>query len=83
MGNGEAKELICTLRWGNAGGRGCAGKRVIKRGKWENCNSIINKIYFLKRESLEPTMGWILMGSTPEKKDNFKDFMTEAQLWVN
>ena len=32
MGNGEAKELICTthgheLRWRNAGERGCSGQR--------------------------------------------------------
>ena len=28
------------------GGRGCAGWRRIKgRNKWENCNSIVNKIY--------------------------------------
>ena len=51
MGNGEANELICTnhgheLRWENAGGRGGTGKRGIKeRKKWDNCNSIINKIY--------------------------------------
>ena len=31
---------------GNAGGRGGAGWREIKRRKkWDNCNSIINKIY--------------------------------------
>ena len=51
MGNGEAKELICMthgheLRWGNAGRRGGTGWRGIKeRKKWDNCNSIINKIY--------------------------------------
>ena len=51
MGNGEAKELICTthgheLRWGNDGGRGATGGRGIKgRKKRDNCNSIINKIY--------------------------------------
>ena len=56
MGNGEAKELICTthgrqLRWGNAGGRRVAEQREIKgRRKWDNCNSIINKIYLKKRE---------------------------------
>ena len=38
MGNGEAKELICTthgheLRWGNAGGRGYAWQRGIKGRK--------------------------------------------------
>ena len=29
-------------------GRGCAGWRGVKGGKWDNCNSIINKIYFKK-----------------------------------
>ena len=52
MGNGEAKELICMthrheLRWGDAGGRVGTGQRGIKgRKKWDNCNSIINKMYF-------------------------------------
>ena len=46
----EAKEVICMthehkLEGGNAGGRGCAGSGGIKGGKWDNCNSIINKIY--------------------------------------
>ena len=50
VGNVEAKELICMthgheLKWGNAAGRGCAGWRGIKWGKWDHCNSIINKIY--------------------------------------
>ena len=48
IGNGEAKELICThgheLKCRNAGGRGGAGQRGIRRKKkWDNCNSIINK----------------------------------------
>ena len=50
MGNGEAKDLICTihgheLRWRNAGGRGGARQRGIqgRKKKWVNCNSIINK----------------------------------------
>ena len=51
MGNVEAKELICMihgheLKGGNEGGSGCAGRRGIKGGKWDNCNGIINKIYF-------------------------------------
>ena len=51
MGNVEAKELICMthaheLKWGNEGERGCAGWRGLKGGKQDNCNSIINKIYF-------------------------------------
>ena len=38
MGNGEAKELICTthgceLRWGNDHGRGGAGWRWVKGRK--------------------------------------------------
>ena len=38
MGNGEAKELICTthgheLRWGNAGGRAGEGRRGVKERK--------------------------------------------------
>ena len=53
IGNTEVKELICTthgheLRWGDAGGVGGAGWRGDRGGNWENCNSIINKIY-LKR----------------------------------
>ena len=30
------------------GGRWCAGWRGVKGGKWNNCNSIINKYIFLK-----------------------------------
>ena len=45
MGNGEAKELICTthrheLRWRNAGGRRDAGQRGIKERK-KNGTTII------------------------------------------
>ena len=32
---------------GDVGGRGWAGWSVVKGGKWDNCNSIINK-YILK-----------------------------------
>ena len=51
IGNGEAKKFICLthgheLGEGNAGGNGDSGWRRIKeRKKWDNCNSIINKIY--------------------------------------
>ena len=55
IGNVEAKELICMthgheLKWGGGtvGQRGCAGRRGVKGGKWDNCNSIINKIYLKK-----------------------------------
>ena len=51
MGNGEAKELTGMthgheLSWGNDGGRGryrAEGNKGEK--KWDNCNSIINKIH--------------------------------------
>ena len=52
IGTVEAKEFICMthgheLQVGNVGGRGCAGWSGVKGGgKWDNCNSIINKIYF-------------------------------------
>ena len=43
MGNREAKALISMthgseLRWGNDGGR------IKGRKKWDNCNSVFNKI---------------------------------------
>ena len=49
IGNGEAKELICTtheheLREGLLEARGVPG-RVGHRGKkWDNCRNVINKI---------------------------------------
>ena len=52
IGNVEVKEPICMthgheLKWGqDVGGRGCAGRRGIKGGKWDKCNNIINKIYY-------------------------------------
>ena len=59
MGNGEAKELICTthgheLRWGNVGGRGGAVWRGDKGDKkWDNCNSVINNIYIFLKSNWE------------------------------
>ena len=55
IGNVEAKELTCTthgheLKGENVGGRGCPGQRGIKGGKWDNCNSIINKIYLKNKK---------------------------------
>ena len=52
MGNGGAKELICTTHGhelsGRIGGgrRGAGWKGIKGRKKWDSCNSIINKIYF-------------------------------------
>ena len=56
MGNGEVKEFLCVTHghelrsWG--GGEQNGGGRGIKRRKeQDNCNSIINKIYLLKKKS--------------------------------
>ena len=52
IGNGEAKELICMthgheLRWGNYWWEGSAGQKGINgRKQWDNCNRIINEIYY-------------------------------------
>ena len=51
IGNGEAKELICMTHGHELSGLHAVGRRVAGwRGikgvkKWDNCNSIINKIY--------------------------------------
>ena len=52
-GNVEAKELICTthghkLRGGECGWEEWCRAEGNKEGKWNNYNSIINKIYFKK-----------------------------------
>ena len=39
------------LQEGNVGGRGCAGWSGVKGGKWDNCNSIINK-YIKKKKKI-------------------------------
>ena len=54
VGNVEAKELISRTHghelWGgHVGGRGWAGWGGVG-GKWDNCNSIINKYIFKKRK---------------------------------
>ena len=50
MGNGAAKELICTthrheLRWGNAGGRGILERRSYSvegdKGKKKNWTTVV------------------------------------------
>ena len=51
IGNGEAKELICTshglkLRGEENAGGGARWRGIKWREKWDNYNSIINKIYF-------------------------------------
>ena len=42
------------------GGRGCAGWKGIKGGReWDNCNSIINEMYFFKKNP------WSCMSQEP------------------
>ena len=50
MGNGEARELICTTHgyelrgWGKLlEGRGIVGRGGQRGKNWDDCNSIINK----------------------------------------
>ena len=57
MGNVEAKELICTthgheLKRGECGWEGVCGVEGNKGGEWDNCNSIINKIYLKKTSAI-------------------------------
>ena len=64
IGNVEAKKLTCmTLGHeirgrGNVGRRGYIGQGGIKGGKWDNCNSIINKIYLIKQKMYTKTQKW-------------------------
>ena len=53
------------------GGRGWEGCSGVKGGKWDNCNSIINKIYFFLKRSAQKgrmevmlTLGQDLLMST-------------------
>ena len=47
---------------GNVGGRGCAGWSGVKGRKWDNCNSIINKIYFKKQSPVLSSTFTICLG---------------------
>ena len=58
IGNGESKKLICIYAWHRHEFRGdCQrkGEYQVDGGReeknWDNCNSIIDKIYFLKNQS--------------------------------
>ena len=43
------------LRWGMLEGRGVQGGGGIKAENWENCNSIINKIYLKIKNKTKQT----------------------------
>ena len=46
------------LKGGNAGGGWCAVQRGIKEGKWDNYNSIINKIYLIYMRGKKRSTSW-------------------------
>ena len=57
IGNREPKELVCTTQGheksgGIAGGNVGTWWRGTKGESWDNCNSIINKIHFFKKEKV-------------------------------
>ena len=60
IGNGKAKELMCMTHSHELGGKSCWGVGARQRGikgrkKWDNCNSIINKIYLKIKMTKIPT----------------------------
>ena len=63
------------MNWGegNVGGREGAGQRGIKRRKyWDNCNSIINKIYF--KEIKNKNIGGTLIQRNNAQQKERSDF---------
>ena len=74
MGNGEAKEIVYMthgheLRWGKCQWEEGTGWKGLKgRKNWDNCNSIINKIYFKKRihSTLVSAYSWYYVGTNIE-----------------
>ena len=57
VGNVEAKELI-SMTHGHEHGRGWVEWSGVKGGKWDNCNSIINK--YIKKIVATKTMKKLL-----------------------
>ena len=62
------KPKILHVPWtqtkrGDAGGRGGDAGRKGERGEknWDNCNSIINKIYFKKENHIKPNLKQMMM----------------------
>ena len=86
VGNVEARELISMthghdLKAGNASGKGYAGQRGIKEGKWDNCNSIINKIYiYILNLLYDPVIS--LLDSCPKRNENIHPHETYTRIYT-
>ena len=58
---------------GNAGRRGDTGRRRIKgRKKWDNCNSIINKIYLKKKK--KKVVWWMPGAGGADRRNLFNGY---------
>ena len=79
IGNGEAKELICMthgheLRAGMLVGGGCMAEEDKGRKKWDNCDSIINKICLEEKKRKAPLSHNTFFMSGPISNSNFYSF---------
>ena len=65
------------LKAGNVSGRGFAGQRGIKRRKWDNCNSIITKMFKKKSKVkiIMPLSRQVLKMHIFEKRQNNSSFL--------
>ena len=62
------------LRWGNDGRRGVYMEENEGEKKWDNCNSIINKIYFKKEKKGNPSTLLVGMQSGAATVENSMEF---------
>ena len=63
-----------NYRGGNVGGRRCAGQRGVKGGKWDNCNSIINK--YIKKKL------WYIYRMELYSAERKKELIPYATVWM-
>ena len=85
VGNVEAKELISMTHghelWGgNVGGRGVGGMEWSGGGKWDNCNSIINK--YIKKKRLDISKSLVELLAPVGRKNYTKHFKKRFYLFI-